>query len=46
MDRFEIWSEILATAEEDYYALSSEERMLYGLKSILYAVNGSGLIAY
>ena len=46
MDRFEIWSEILATAEEDYYELSSEERMIYGLKSILDAVNGSGLIAY
>ena len=46
MDRFEIWTEILTTAEEDYYTLSSEERMIYGLKSILDAVNGSGLIAY
>ena len=46
MDRFEIWSEILATAEEDYYDLSSEERMIYGLKSIHDAVNSSGLLAY
>lgn len=46
MDRFEIWSEILATAEEDYYELSSEERMIYGLKSILDAVNGPGLLSY
>ena len=46
MDHFEIWSEILSTAEDDYYALSNEERMIYGLKSILDAVNGQGLIAY
>ena len=46
MDRFEIWSEIIATAEDDYDALSGEEKMLYSLKSILDAVNGSGLISY
>ena len=46
MDRFEIWSEILNTAENDYYSLSNEERAIYSLKSIVDAVHGTGLIKY
>ena len=46
MDRFEIWSEILNSAEKDYYSLSNEERIVYNLKSILDAVHSTGLMKY
>ena len=46
MSSYQILKDIFDTAEDDYYSLSSEERAIFNLKSILDAVSGPGLLAY
>ena len=46
MSRYKILKEIFDTAEDDYYSLSTEEKTVYNLKSLLDAVNGDGLLSY
>ena len=46
MSRYEVLQNIFDSAENDYYSLTPEEKTVYNLKSILDAVNGSGLLSY
>lgn len=46
MSKYEILREIFASAEDDYYSLTPEEKTIYNLKSIYDAVNGAGLLSY
>lgn len=42
----EIIENIMSGGEENYYALTDEEKTVYNAKSILNAVNGGGLLEY
>ena len=41
-----IWSKIQEAAEDDYFSLSTEERIAYNIKNVLDAVNGAGLLSF
>ena len=46
MSKYEILREIFASAEDDYFSLTPEEKTVYNLKSIYDAANGAGLLSY
>ncbi len=46
MNSSKIWERISETAEDNYFLLSSDERIAYNLKNIIDAVNDNGLLSY
>lgn len=41
-----IWARISEAAEDDYYSLTDEERVIFNLKNVIDAVSGKGLMSF